>query len=140
MPKALKSIFLVHAVVSVVFGVWLYLAPGSFATLVNWTPFDAQMTRLFGALLLALAFSSWLAYQAATYESVRIIVQMEIALTALATVGGLYSALITISPLSIWAAIAIFAAFAIAWISGYNLAEKTMKTEKDTSVRIEEKL
>ena len=63
MSRGLKITFLIHAIVALLFGVVLYLQPGLWATMVKWTPFDGNMTRIYGAALLALAVSSWFGYR-----------------------------------------------------------------------------
>jgi hypothetical protein len=115
----LKITFLVHAVVALVFGIVLYLRPGSWATLVNWTPYDPSLTRVYGAALLALAASSWLGYRAARWDEVRILVLMEIALTVLSTVGGLWGLLFRGAPVFGWVSVLIWVVFALAWIYFY---------------------
>lgn len=119
MSKGLKITFLIHAIVALVFGIVLYLQPGLWATLVKWTPHDDHMTRIYGAALLALAVSSWFGYRATRWEEVRILVLMEIALTALSTVGGLWGLLFRSAPAFAWVAVVIWVAFAMAWIYFY---------------------
>jgi hypothetical protein len=119
MSKGLKSTFLIHAIVALVFGIVLYLQPKLWATLVQWIPFDGNMTRIYGAALLALAVSSWLGYRATRWEEVRILVLMEIALTALSTVGGLWALLFRNAPAFAWVSVVIWVAFAVAWMYFY---------------------
>jgi hypothetical protein len=119
MSKGLKITFLVHAIVALVFGIVLYLRPGSWATLVNWTTYDPSLTRVYGAALLALALSSWLGYRAARWDEVRILVLMEIALTVLSTVGGLWGLLFRSAPVFGWVSVLIWVVFALAWIYFY---------------------
>jgi hypothetical protein len=85
----------------------------------NWKPFDAHMTRAYGAALLALAVSSWFGYCATRWEEVRILVQMEIALTVLSTVGGLWGLIFRGAPPFGWVGIVIWVVFAVAWIYFY---------------------
>ena len=119
MSKGLKITFLIHAIVALVFGIVLYLQPGLWARLVNWTPHDDHMTRIYGAVLLALAVSSWFGYRATRWDEVRILVLMEIALTALSTVGGLWGLLFRSAPAFAWVAVVIWVVFAVAWIYFY---------------------
>jgi len=123
MSQGLKITFLIHAVVALVFGIAMYLIPGTWATLVNWVPFDSAMTRIYGAALLALAVSSWFGYRATRWEEVRIVMQMQIALPVLSALGGLYEALFAGAPSFVWVAIAIFVVFAVAWIYFYRQAQ-----------------
>ena len=119
MSRGLKITFLVHAVVAFVFGIVCYVKPGLLVTLVQWPHLDPHMTRAFGAALLAIAISSWLAYRATRWEEVRILVQMEIGLTVLSTVGGLWALLFRGAPPFGWVAVVLWVAFAAAWIYFY---------------------
>ena len=122
MSRGLKITFLVHAFVGLVFGLVLSLVPATWATLANWIPFDATVTRLYGTVLLGLCVSSWLGYRATRWDEVRIVVQMEIVLTVLGGLIGLYSALFAGAPPFIWVSIVIYLGFAIAWIYFYRQA------------------
>ena len=119
MSGGLKTTFLIHAIVSFVFGIWLYLQPQVWAIAVNWIPFDPNVTRVYGATLLAVAVSSWLGYRAARWDEVRILVLMEIALTVLSTVAGLWNLLFRLAPAFGWVSIVIWVVFAAAWIYFY---------------------
>ena len=123
MSQGLKTTFLIHAIVALVFGIVLYVKPGIWAALVAWKPFDWNMTRSFAAALLALAVSSWFGYRAASWQEVRIVVQMEIAFTVLGALAGLYGVLMVGAPIFTWVAIVIFVAFAAAWIYFYSQAK-----------------
>ena len=123
MSQGLKTTFLIHAIVALVFGIVLYLVPGTFLDLVGWKAFDGNMSRAFAAALLALAVSSWFGYRAARWEQVRIVVQMEIAFTLLGAVAGLYGFFVRNAPAVIWVAIVIWVAFAAAWIYFYSRAK-----------------
>ena len=75
--------------------------------------------------MLALATSSWFGYRTERWEEVRIVVQMEIVLTVLAALGGLYEVLFAEAPTSIWVPIVIYAVFAVAWIYFYRQAKSS---------------
>jgi hypothetical protein len=119
MSRGLKITFLIHAIVALVFGFVMYLQPAPSARLVQWTGADDNMTRIYGAALLALAVSSWLGYRATRWEEVRILVLMEIALTALSAVGWLWGLLFRGTPAFAWVAVIIWVAFAVAWTNFY---------------------
>ena len=53
MSKGLRTAFLVHAVLTLILGLLLFLIPGRFLLLLGWHPIDAVASRLFGAVLLA---------------------------------------------------------------------------------------
>ena len=123
MSRGLKITFLAHAIVGLAFGLVLCLIPATWATLVNWVPFDATVTRLYGAALLGLFVSSWLGYRAVRWDDVRIVVQTEIVVTVVGGLVGLYSALFAGAPPFIWVSIVIYLGFAAAWIYFYLQAK-----------------
>ncbi len=120
MSRGLRITFLIHAIVALIFGIVMYLQPALWANLVNWTPFDRHVTRLYGAALLALAVGSWFGYRAAHWEEVRILLLLEIAFTVLSTIAGLWIVLFSAGPIFAWIAIAIWVIFAAAWIYFYT--------------------
>ena len=113
MSQGLRTTFLVHAIISLVFGIGLFFVPATYADLVNWAPFDSGMTRAFGAALLAFSLSSWLGYKASNYDDVRIIVNTEILLTVLGALGSLYEVLVNKGPAFNWVSFALFLIFAL---------------------------
>jgi hypothetical protein len=65
--------------------------------------------------MLGFAVSSWLSYQATGWESVRIVVVMELVWTVLGTLVMLYALLLAGFPMLGWLNAVILAAFAIAF-------------------------
>jgi len=122
MSNGLRTTFLIHAPVTLLFGIVFYLIPGIWANLVKWTPFDANMTRLMGAAALAIGVMSWLAYRAETWEEVRIPVQFEIVFTVAGSLIGLYAYFFTGAPLFIWVPIIVMVVFGALWIYFYRQA------------------
>lgn len=119
-PNGLRLTFLAHTVVALGFALSWLLVPSLWAAIVNWEPFDPAITRLFGAIVLALALSSWLAYRAMTWEAVRIKTQLEVVLTTLGALTGLYEVTIGGAPTFMWAPVILLAVFAIAYIYFYR--------------------
>ena len=72
--------------------------------------------RVLGAALLALAWSSFRGWMAAERARVTILVEMEAVFAVLACVGLLRHLLFGRWPLVPWLALALFLAFALAWI------------------------
>jgi hypothetical protein len=108
---------------SLAFGLVLYLVPDTWAALVNWKPYDPAVTRIYAAALLALSVSSWLGYRAARWDEVRIVVQMEIVVTVLGGLIGLYAALLAGAPQFIWVSVVLYLGFAVAWVYFYRQAQ-----------------
>ncbi len=115
MSKGLKNTFLAHAVVSFLFGLGMYFAPSWMAGLTRWTPFDPGMTQALGGVFLALALSSWLGYQAKSFNQVRILVQMEVILTLLCAISSIYQVALMGGPTFNWVTFAIYLVFAVLW-------------------------
>lgn len=132
MSKGLKTTFLIHVFVALAFGIVMYLLPATWAELVNWTPLDENMTRLFGAALIAIGGSSWLAYRATKWDEVRIILVLEIVFTVLGALGSLYGALALSAPAFIWVAFAVFAVFG--FLFSYFYARGEVPREADPQI------
>jgi hypothetical protein len=116
MSKALRTTFLIHAIVAVLAGALMLLIPGRFLKAVGWAPIDPIISRLLGAALLALAWSSFRGWRAAGWVQVAILVELEAAFTILACVGLLRHLLVSRYPYFVWLQLALFAVFACAWI------------------------
>ena len=123
MSKGLRTTFLIHAIVSFAYGIVFYLIPGIWAGLVKWTPFDAAMTQLMGAALIAIGASSWLGYRAESWKEVRITVQMEIVFTVAGALIGLYAFFFAAGPLFIWVPIITMVVFAGLFVYFYRQAK-----------------
>jgi hypothetical protein len=126
MSKVLKLTFAIHAVVSVLVGALLLFIPGRFLLWIGWADFAARagwlgidpvITRLLGAALIALAWSSFRGWQAAEWPPVATLVEMEVAFTVLGCVGLLRYLVFGRLPATAWLLFAVLALFAIAWIA-----------------------
>ena len=125
MPKFLKFIFLIHAIVALAVGAPLLITPGRFLGAVGWAPVEPVINRILGAALLALAWSSFRGWRATDKAQVAFLVEMETAFTVLGCIGIVRHLLIANYPLIVWIVFAILALFAIAWIvSLVNLLKK----------------
>jgi hypothetical protein len=116
MPKFLKLIFLIHAIVALIIGAPLLIIPGRFLGAVGWAPVEPVINRILGAALLALAWSSFRGWRATDKAQVTFLVEMEIAFTVLGCAGVVRHLLIAHYPLIVWLVLATLALFAIAWI------------------------
>ena len=122
MSKSLKYTFLIHVAVSLIFGAALLLAPGRFLGLFGWAPIDPLISRLLGAALLALAWSSYRGWGGSSYEQVSVLVEMEVIFTLFGSVGMLRHLLKSWYPWYVWFVFSVLVVFAIAWI--YHLWKK----------------
>ena len=138
--QGLKIVFLVHAIISGVLGLGLWLVPGRFLTLLGWVPelvtvldtelqvpgttfVDAFITRLLGTALLALAYSSFKGWRSNQWVEIAQVLQMELVFCSLGFIG-LISSLVQTNrdvPVIAYAFVVILAGFAIAWLWGLRI-------------------
>jgi hypothetical protein len=117
MSKALKYLFLVHAVVAALIGALLLLIPGQFLGWINWRPIEPIANRLFGAALLALSWGSFRGWRASEWAQVAVLVEMEAIFCILACVGVARHLLVAPYPVVVWVVFAVFLVLGIAWIA-----------------------
>ena len=122
MSKSLRYTFLIHVVVSLIFGAALLLAPGRTLGIFGWAPIDPLISRLLGAALLALAWSSYRGWGASSYEQVSVLVEMEVIFTVFGSLGLLRHLIKAWYPWYVWFVFAVLVVFAIAWT--YHLWKK----------------
>jgi hypothetical protein len=115
MSKATKAIFLIDAIGSLVIGALLLLIPGRTLTTVSWLPFDALMTRLVGAALLALAWGSFRGWRATEYQQVAILVEVQAIFATLGAIGLLRHLVSAWYPPIGWITFGLLAVMALAW-------------------------
>ena len=88
----LKLTFLIHAVVALIVGFGLLLIPAQVGTWLGVPLFAEYIVRLVGAAILSFAVSSILAFSCKHFEQIRLIIQVEIFWTLVATLVALYGA------------------------------------------------
>ncbi len=116
MSKALRYTFLIHAIVAFLIGLPLLVAPGHFLPLLGWKWLDTMSSRLLGAALLSLAWSSWRCWQTADRERATLLLEQEAIFTILGVVGWLRELVLAPFPFVYWLVFAIMAIFAAAWL------------------------
>ena len=119
MSTTTRLTFAVHAIVALVFGLPLLIAPGRVLDVVEWAPIDPILTRMLGAALLALAWSSFRGWRAEAWDQVAYIVEVEIIFTVLSAVGIIRHLVVASYPWHIWTLLVLLVLFAIAWIIAY---------------------
>jgi hypothetical protein len=100
--NGLKNTFIFHFIVAIVFGLTYLLIPDTWATIVQWPLRETFPYRLLGAALLGFGVSSWLAFKNPLWESVKIVVVMEIVWCGLGTVVMLWGMVIQGLPAIGW--------------------------------------
>lgn len=115
MSKSLRYTFLVHALVALILGLPLLVAPGRWLNLFGWAPIDPIMSRFLGAALLAMAWSSYRGWQAQEWKQVQFLVELEAIFCVLSAIGLLRHLLGSTWPLMVWLVLALAVSFAVAW-------------------------
>jgi hypothetical protein len=131
--NTLRTIFLVHMIISLILGAALWLVPGRTLTVLGWVKetveftelgvsapgtifVDGVLTRLLGAAMLALAYSSFRGWRAERWEQVALVVQLEFIFCATALVGALAGFYNRNSvPLIGWVIAVVLAVFTLLW-------------------------
>jgi hypothetical protein len=116
MSKSLRYTFLLHAVVALLFGAALFVAPGRFLGLFGWAPVDALLSRVLGAALLALGWGSYRGFRAAERGQVALLVELEAIFCVLAAAGLARQMLGYAYPWYVWTMLGVYVLFAIAWV------------------------
>ena len=116
MTKSLRYTFIVHAVVSLLIGAALLVAPGRFLGLLGWDPNDPLLSRVLGAALLGMAWSSWRGFRSTDWKQVRVLVEVGAAFCVLASVAVFYHIVGHYYPWYVWTMFAVLTAFALAWL------------------------
>jgi hypothetical protein len=111
--NGLKYTFIFHFIVAIVFGLTYLLIPYQWATIVQWPLRETFPYRLLGAALLGFGVSSWLAFKNPLWESVKIVVVMEIVWCGLGTVVMLWAMVIKGFPAIGWLNTVLMVFFAI---------------------------
>jgi len=114
--SGLKTLFLVHFVLGLVFGLAYLFIPGISMGWLGMSLKDELAYRIVGAAVLTFTASSWYCYKAAEWERVKIVVMAEIVWTALVALVCLYGLIFAGAPAAYWINAIIMAGFAVAFI------------------------
>jgi len=117
--KLLKLTFLIHFFVSVIFGLVFTVVVEIYVELVDWPYLDPITGRVLGAMFLGFAVASLLSWRETKWESVKIIVQMEIAWLVIGTAVHFFSIFTESFIFMLWVQTAILLIFLIAFIYFY---------------------
>ena len=132
--SGLRNTFLVHCIIAGVLGLGLWIIPGRvltfFGLIQEWVELPKSgisipggafvnpfMTRLFGAALLALAFSSFQGWRAKEWSAVKTLIQLHLIFCVLGVISAIYHMTHVAVPMWIFGgiSIALLAGFALAW-------------------------
>ncbi|MFW9811561.1 MAG: hypothetical protein ACFFF9_03830 [Candidatus Thorarchaeota archaeon] len=114
----LKYTWILHFLVTIFFGVALFVVPDVFFGSMGW-PVEIAMDRSFGSMFIALAIISLLAFREESFDRVEILVILEILLTLLGLVASLWNMLTMTLPVVGWAFTGLYALFFILFLYSY---------------------
>ena len=118
--SGLRTLFLVHFIFGLVFGLGYLFIPAMSLGLVGIQVQDQFPWRIIGSAILAFTASSWYCYKAAEWDKVKIVVIAEIVWTSLVALVGLYGLLFAGQPSAFWLNVIIMAGFAVAFTYFYS--------------------
>jgi hypothetical protein len=116
-PRALRSWFVVHFVVDMLFAIPLMLAPEVFLGMLGWQQVDTFTARLVAAALFGIGIESWLGRNAGREAFIGML-NLKI-IWSIAAVVGIGLSLIEGKqgrPLAAWAVLVVFVAFNALWV------------------------
>jgi len=114
--KGLRSWFVVHFILDVLFAVPLLLFPKETLQFFGWTQIDPLATRLVGAALMGIGMESLIGRNASA-DSFRAMLNLKIIWSLSAVFGITLSMIQGGPPVLGWVFLAIFGSFSILWIS-----------------------
>lgn len=114
-PPGLRSWFVIHFVVDMLFGLPLLFFPQSLMQLFGWSAVDPLMPRLVGAALLAIGGESLLGRSAGD-EAMRALLNLKI-IWATGALLAIVLALFNGAPPAAWLFLVLFALFLAVWVS-----------------------
>ena len=112
--NSLRTWFVIHCIVDVMFAIPMLVVPVAFLSLFGWTTIDPFMTRLVAAALMGIGLESYLGRNAGV-EAFQGMLNLKIIWSAFAVLGLVVSVLTLGGPWMAWLIIAIFVGFNILW-------------------------
>lgn len=113
--NSLRTWFVIHFVVDILFAVPLLVAPEAFLTFLGWTTVDPYATRMVGAALAGIGIESYLGRNAGV-ESFQGMLNLKIVWSATVIIGTLLTMASGYRPWGVWLLLAAFIPFSIIWI------------------------
>jgi hypothetical protein len=87
-PQGLRTVYLVHFVFALIFGLAGTLVPKLVGDVAGHPVHDVDVNMLLGVASLAFAVGSWFAYRAAHWEQISILTSVECVFNLLGGIGG----------------------------------------------------
>ena len=124
-PSILKYTFLIHFILSIIFGFVFFLIPEIYSDAAGWPFNDPAATRGLGSAFIGFAITSLFGYRAASWEEVKIVVLGEIVFTLFGLLSMVWVMVVhtTIPALLGWFYALIFALFFVLFLYSYFVAK-----------------
>lgn len=113
--KGLRTWFVIHFAIDILFAIPLLVAPVPFLTFLGWTAVDPYTARLVGAALMGIGIESYLGRNAGV-EAFQGMLNLKIIWSATAIAGTLLTMMSGYRPWGAWLLLAAFIPFNILWI------------------------
>ncbi len=127
--KGLTNTFLVHFILGVLLGIFIIIAPETYAEMLDFESDQPMLLRLVGAAVLALGISSWFGYKETNLDNVKILVRLEITWTVLAAIIFFWGMIDGEFPAWAWLNAIMMLAFAGAFTYFFYYADKETPAE-----------
>ena len=114
-PTSLRTWFVIHFIVDIIFAIPLLLAPVAFLTFLGWSKVDPYATRLVGAALMGIGVESYLGRNAGV-EAFQGMLNLKIIWSATAVLGIIMTILTWQRPWGAWLLLTAFIPFNLLWI------------------------
>ena len=113
--KGLRTWFVIHFAIDIVFAILLLVAPAAFLTFLGWTAVDPYAARLVGAALMGIGIESYLGRNAGV-EAFQGMLNLKIIWSTTAIAGTLLTMMTGYQPWGAWLLLATIIPFNILWI------------------------
>ncbi len=118
-----KYVFLLHFIVALIFGVFWFLLPEYWSSLMTW-PVEYASGRIVGMATLMMAVGSFMAYQKTTWNQIEIYVVMELVFNILGTIGMIWNVFTIPLPVVAWLLIGFTSIFSVLFLYVFFTARK----------------
>ena len=116
MSQGLAILFRLHALVSLLFGLPLLLFPGHLLAALGWAPIDPILSRVAGAAIIALGWSSVRARLTDSPQITLVLIEMDAVFSVIGTLGVLRHLLVSYYLPAVDFLFGVLLAFSAAWI------------------------
>lgn len=119
-----RYVFLVHFIVLLIFGVWYFVSPESWAALTGW-PTETAAGRMLGAAFIMMAVGGIMGYRATSWEQVELFVTIEIVWNLLGIIGMIWNYATMTLPVAGWLMTGLLVIFLLLYVYVYYNAKQT---------------